>query len=82
MGTHNLHALKVFEYCSVLSSCESKPEVISTPMQQMKSHTYIMRKLGFFLHDTLSSSTKRVTMGSPCWPLEPAPATIVADVSL
>ena len=72
--------MKVSEYCSVFRSCESKPEVISTPMQQMKSHTYIIRKLGFLIHDTLSSSTKRVTMGSPWWPLVPAPATIVADV--
>lgn len=61
-------------------SCESNPEVISTPMQHKKSQRYIRRRLGFLYHGTLqfvsidrqyrlrihtlSSATMRVMIGS------------------
>lgn len=59
-------------------SCESKPEVISTPMQQRKRQMYISRRFGFLYHGTLSSSTRRVTMGSAAVPVFTCTATIVA----
>jgi len=49
-------------------SCESKPDVISTPMQHRKSQKYIIRRFGFLYHTTLSSATRRVTMGSAVVP--------------
>jgi hypothetical protein len=45
-------------------SCESNPEVISTPMQQAKRQKYIFRRLGFLYHLTGSSAAICVTIGS------------------
>ena len=49
-------------------SCESKPDVISTPMQHRNSHTYMRRRFFFLYHGVLSSATRRVTMGSAVVP--------------
>lgn len=38
----------------VLMSCESKPDVISTPMQHKNRKMYIRRRLGFIQNRTLS----------------------------
>ena len=48
-----LHLLKGCENCSVPISCESNPDVISTPMQHKNSHRYMRRRLGFLYHGTL-----------------------------
>ena len=58
------HAFQGPENCKVLMSCESNPEVISTPMQQAKRQKYMKRRLGFLYHLTLSSAAICVTMGS------------------
>lgn len=60
----------------MLISCESKPDVASTPIQQKKSHRYIRRRFGFLYHGTLSSSTKRVTIGSAAVPTFTIVATL------
>lgn len=49
-------------------SCESKPDVISTPIQHRKSHRYMRRRFRFLYHGTLSSAAKRVTIGSAVVP--------------
>ena len=75
-------------------SCESNPEVISTPMQHMKSQRYIRRRLGFLYHGTLhsvrksrqcrvrihtlSSATMRVIIGSEV----PSWALMIAILSI
>ena len=63
-------------------SWESKPEVISTPIQQQNSHTYIRRRLGFLYHGTLSSATRRVTMGSAADPTLTILAVLTIDDGL
>lgn len=63
-----VHSWNVGANCSVLMSCESKPEVISTPMQHRKRKMYMRRSFGFLYHTTLSSWTRRVTMGSAVVP--------------
>jgi shikimate kinase len=45
-------------------SCESNPEVISTPMQQAKRQKYMVRRLGFLYHLIGSSAAICVTIGS------------------
>lgn len=45
-------------------SCESNPEVISTPMQQAKRQKYMVRRFGFLYHLIGSSAAICVTMGS------------------
>jgi hypothetical protein len=47
-------------------------------MQHRNSHTYISRRFGFLYHRTLSSSTRRVTMGSA----DSAVLTILSKVSV
>ena len=49
---------------SVLINCESKPLVISIPMQQQKRKKYIFLRFGFLYQETLSSAASWVTMGS------------------
>ena len=63
-----IHSWKGWANWRVLMSCESKPEVISTPMQHRKRKMYINRRFGFLYHITLSSWTRRVTMGSALVP--------------
>jgi len=77
MERKRIHFWKAGENCSVLMSCESKPEVISTPMQQKKRQMYMRRRFLFLYHGTLSSWAKRVTIGSATEPM--FTATIVAD---
>jgi hypothetical protein len=81
VGKHS-HLLKGWENCSVPMSCESKPEVISTPMQQQKSQRYNSRRFGFLYHGTLSSATMRVMMGSevPSLALKTPMLTVVSAV--
>lgn len=64
-----IHLWNDWENCSVLMSWESKPEVISTPMQHTNKKMYMTRRFGFLYHGTLSSSTRRVTMGSAVLPM-------------
>lgn len=48
----------------VLMSWESKPDVISTPIQHKKRKKYIFLMLGFLYHGVLSSAAKLVRTGS------------------
>jgi hypothetical protein len=59
-----VHLFQGPENCKTLISCESNPEVISTPMQQAKRQKYIFRRLGFLYHLTGSSAAICVTIGS------------------
>lgn len=66
---YNLHLFQDAENWRVLIRVESKPEVISMPMQTMKSQRYIYLRLRFLYHGTLSCATNWVTIGSerPSW---------------
>ena len=50
-------------------SCESKPDVISTPMHVRNRKMYMNRRFGFLYHGVLSPSTRRVTIGSAVFPV-------------
>ena len=45
-------------------TCESNPDVISTPIQVGKSKRYSIRRFFFLYHGTLSSATILVMIGS------------------
>ena len=59
---------------------ESKPEVISIPMQVGYSRRYRSRRFGFCHHFTLSSSTTRVNTGSASWPRSMKPIAVAWGV--
>lgn len=62
-----VQVLKGGENWSALMSWESKPDVISTPIQQMKSQRYRYRRFGFLYHGVLSPATMVAMRGSaPC----------------
>lgn len=54
--------------CRPLIIWESKPEVISIPIQVGYNRRYKSRRFLFLYHLTLSSSTTRVKTGSCSWP--------------
>jgi hypothetical protein len=62
--TVRIHLFQGPENCKTLMSCESNPEVISTPMQHAKRQMYMVRRLGFLYHLTGSSAAMWVTIGS------------------
>lgn len=64
MEVHILQLFHFFENCKTLMSCESNPDVVSTPIQQQKRRKYITLRLGFLYHFTLSALDISVTMGS------------------
>jgi len=64
-----LQSFQVSRIWRALIICESKPEVISIPIQVGNRSRYMCRRFGFLYQGILSSAARRVTMGSasPVW---------------
>src|SRR3569833_250604 len=73
MSKQHLQAVHVGTSCRALIIWESNPDVNSMPIHVGKSMKYSIRRLGFRYHGVLSSSARRVRMGSDL-PVSPAVA--------